>query len=110
MLLPIVSQIDDPTAPAWPEDLDLREWFPFGCQRYRLSYFPTNPQHSLQNHYSVFTGNRLDRLASNDCLNKRWGLDVSGNIVVIRHARTNLLRVTNIQAVEHQLITFLVVT
>lgn len=108
VLLPVVSQIDDAVAAVWPEDLDLREWFPFGAERDRLSYFPLNPHHKLQNHYSIFTGTRPDRLAPNDCLNSRWGLDVSGNVVVIRHARTNLMRVTNIHAVEHQLLNFIV--
>ena len=109
VLLPVVIRIDDPTVPVWPDDLDLREWFPFGFTRDRLSYFPTNPQHSLQNHYSIFTGSQPDRLAPNDCLNTRWGLDVPGNVVVVRHARTNMLRITNIHAVEHQLINYLVV-
>ena len=108
VLLPVVSRMDDPTVPVWPEDLDLREWFPFGFERDRLSYFPLNPQHSLLNHYSMFTGASPHRLAPNDCLNPRWGLDVSGNVVVVRHARANLMRVTNIHAVEHQLVNFLV--
>lgn len=108
VLLPVVSRIDDPTVPVWSDDLDLREWFPFGFERDRLSYFPLNPQHSLMNHYSIFTGANPDRLAPNDCLNPRWGLDVSGNVVVVRHARANLMRVTNIHAVEYQLVNFLI--
>ena len=109
MLLPVISRIDDPSVAIWPEDLDLREWFPFGSERDRLSYFPLNPQHSLQNHYSIFVGNRPDRLAPNDCLNRQWGLDVFGNVVVVRHARTNMMRVTHIHSVEHQLLNYLVV-
>ena len=109
LLLPVFNHIDDPDVAVWPEDLDMREWFPFGSERNRLSYFPLNPQHSLQNHYSVFTGCRPDQLALNDCLNSRWGLNVSGNVVVVRHARNNLMRVTNIHPVEHQLLHFLMV-
>ena len=109
VLLPITSRIDDPSVATWPEDLDLREWFPFGCERDRLSYIPGNPKHSLTNHYSVFTGSQPERLAPNDCLNSRWGLDVFGNVVVVRHAHINMMRVTNIQSVEHQLIDFLIV-
>ena len=108
VLLPVVSQVDDPFAPVWPEDLDLRQWFPFGSQRDRLSYFPLHPHHRLQNHYSIFTGTHPDRLAPNDCLNGRWGLDISGNVVVVRHARTDLMRVTNVHAAEHQLLNFIV--
>ena len=108
VLLPVISQVNDPSAPIWPEDLDLRQWFPFGSQRDRLSYFPLHPHHRLQNHYSIFTGTHPDRLAPNDCLNNRWGLDVSGNVVVVRHARADLMRVTNVHAAEHQLLNFIV--
>ena len=109
VLLPVISQIDDPSAPVWPEDLDLREWFPFGFERDRQSYFPLSPKHSLQNHYSIFTGTNPDRLAPNDCLNSRWGLELYGNVIVVRHARANMMRVTNIHAVEHQMLHYIVV-
>ena len=105
----MVNQLDDDTIPVWPDDLDLREWFPFGTERQRLSSLPMDPPHSLRNQYSMYRSAPADQLAANDCLNSRWGLDVYGNVVVVRHANRNLMRVTNLQSVEHQLIDYLVV-
>ena len=109
IFVPAVTLLDDDAIAVWPEDLNLRQWFPFGSERTRLSYFPLNPQHSLRNHYSIFTSKPEDRLAVNDYFSSRWDLDVYGNIVVVRHANRNLMRVTNLQSVEHQLVDYLVV-
>ena len=110
VLLPVADRSDDPARPVWPEDLDIREWFPFGTDRIRLSSFPHNRNHQLRNHYTVFTSKVSPYSASNQCLNPRWGLDVDGNVLVVRHARRNLVRVTNIHSLEHQLIDYLVTT
>ena len=109
VIVPIRRDLDDPTVPIWPDDLDLRQWFPFGTDRFRLSSFPVDPMHSLRNHYTAFTSMDPERSAPNQCLSARWGVDVTGNVLVVRHGRGNLMRVTNIQSVEHQLIDFLIV-
>ena len=57
----------------------------------------------------MFTSKPENRLAANDYLNSRWGLEVYGNVVVVRHANRNLMRVTNLQSVEHQLVDYLIV-
>ena len=105
----MVSEIDDEAAAVWPTDLDVSEWFPFGTDRIRLTYFPFNPQHSLRNQYSVYTSLPDRQLAANDCLGSRWGLRMHGNVLVVRHASRNLMRVTHLHSVEHQLIDHLVV-
>ena len=92
----------------WPEDVDLRHWFPFGTRFFRLDMLP-GTTFSLNNHYTVVTTADPHRCPDNHALHSVGAVDVQGNVVVLRHAVGGRERVTNVYSAERRFVDLLVI-
>ena len=94
----------------WAEDVETKRWFPRESTRRRISTLPGpagSPFH-LRNHYTILTPRQSTTAPVNQTISANCGLTVRGHVIVLRHAATNGMRITNIQHAERQFIDLVV--
>ena len=97
---------EEPGSFIWPEDLNTRRWFSRGATRTRISYLPIDTSVILPNHYSIVTTTCSTTSSINRNIYNNWGFVVRGHVIMIRHAATNNMRVTNIRHSERHFVDF----
>ena len=107
ILLPADSpSTEEPGSHVWAEDVETKQWFPRESTRRRISTLPGpagSPFH-LRNHYTILTPRQSTAAPVNQTISANCGLVVRGHVIVLRHAATDRMRITNIQHAERQFI------
>ncbi|KAI0698748.1 hypothetical protein C8Q76DRAFT_802826 [Earliella scabrosa] len=105
--LPVGADDEERESARWPEDINLRHWFPFGTQFHRICTVPGSA-FRLANDYTIVTSNVPEACPRNLALRVLWGLDVRGNVLILRHATRGAMRVTSVHSAERRFIDLLV--
>ncbi|KAI0706599.1 hypothetical protein C8Q76DRAFT_629737, partial [Earliella scabrosa] len=107
--LPLNEEIIGHTDPAlpWPEDVDVRHWFPHGARYTRITCVPGS-DFALYNDYTVITSASPRRSPVNSTVYHLLGLYLRGNVVVVKHSARRLLRVCNIHHAETRFVDLLI--
>ncbi len=105
--LPVSVDYDDAVdATGWVADVNTGHWFPHGSLYSGLDRLPGCTRR-LRNSYTVVTSGHKERAPLNKCLMNRFGLLVHGNVLVLRHASRQPVRVTNMHSSERQFVDIL---
>ena len=95
---------EEPGSTIWPEDLHIARWFPRGFERTRISSLPADTSFALPNNYSIVTSRCSATAPINRNIYDNWGLIVRGHVVMVRHAASERMRVTNVTYSERRFI------
>ncbi|RDX53636.1 hypothetical protein OH76DRAFT_1342947, partial [Lentinus brumalis] len=102
--LPVSVDYDDAVdATGWVADVITDHWFPHGSVYSGVDRLPgcTRP---LKDRYTIVTSGRKERAPLNKCLMDRFGVLVHGNVLILRHASRQGVRVTNMHSSERQFV------
>lgn len=100
--LPVRVDYNNPVdASGWVDDVDTSHWFPHGVQYTKVDSLPGCTK-SLRNAYTIVTSSQQDLGPHNRCVFANLGIDIRGNVVVIRHSSQNAVRATNLHSAERQ--------
>ncbi len=106
--LPVSVDYDDAVdATGWVADVNTGQWFPHGSVYSGHDRVPGSPR-QLKNRYTVVTSGHKGRAPMNKCVMDRFGLLVHGNVLVLRHASREPVRVTNMHSSERQFVDIIV--
>ncbi|KAI0715419.1 hypothetical protein C8Q76DRAFT_796178 [Earliella scabrosa] len=102
-----VDRDDDPDAYGWAEDYEIDHWFPSGKRFVRMASIPAT-RFTLDNEYTMVSSLMQVYGPLNQCLHALLGLNVHGNLLVIRHSALKPETVINIHPAEKRLVDLVV--
>ena len=102
--LPVFVDYDDALdATGWVADVSTAHWFPRGATYTKIEKLP-GLERQLENCYTIVTSANAEYAPPNKCMLARLGLSMCGNVIVLRHARRQPMRVSNMHYSERQFV------
>ena len=104
VLLPVhVEPGAHPDESVWAEDVNVARWFPHGARYIRITTVPAT-NFPLVNDYTLVTSAIPLYAPANRSISQTLGVELKGNVVVLRHSAPRPMRITNIHPAERRLI------
>lgn len=108
MIQLIVRTVADDVAEAsgWVSDVDITRWFQHGGTYTTVRTLP-GTRYTLKNRYTIITSKDERSAPLNQCVRAKFGVDLRGNVLVIRHRSRVPEMAMNVHPSERQFLDFM---
>ena len=105
----LVRTLADDVAEAsgWVSDVDITRWFRYGAKYTIVKTLP-GTTYTLRNRYTIVTSKDQSGAPPNQCVRAKFGTDLRGNVLVIRHRSRVPEMAMNVHPSERQFLEFMI--